>query len=123
MVREAEANASEDARRRQEIEVRNSTDALVYSTQRALTEHGAKLSDGERSAVEHALTEAREALAGEDTDRIRRAQEELTRVAQTLATAAQRPAPGGDGGQPAGGPAQEDVVDAEFRDVDERKAS
>jgi molecular chaperone DnaK len=123
MVREAEANANEDARRRQEIEVRNTTDALVYSTQRALAEHGAKLTDPERAEVEQALNGAREALAGEDTERIRRAQEELTRAAQTLASAAERPAPGGDGGQPPGGPGKDDVVDAEFRDVDERKAS
>ena len=77
------------------------------------------------AGVEQALTSAREALAGEDIQRIRRAQEELTRVAQTLATAAQRPAPGGggDGGQPQGEAARDDVVDAEFRDVDERKAS
>ena len=78
MVREAEANAAEDARRRQEIELRNQTDSLVYSTERALQEHGAKLSEGDRQAIEQALTEAREALKGEDGERIRRAQESLT---------------------------------------------
>jgi len=127
MVREAEANAGEDARRREEIELRNTTDALVYSTQRLLTEHGAKLAEGERTTIEQALTAARDALAGEDTDRIRRAQEELTRVGQTLASAAQRPGPGGAGGSGGAttpdGPGKEDVVDAEFTDVDQRKAS
>src|SRR3989475_8202830 len=83
MVKEAEANASEDARRRQEIELRNQTDALVYSTERALAEHGAKLSDSERSAVEQALGEAREGLESDDTERMRRAQEGLGRVAGT----------------------------------------
>ena len=64
MVKEAEANASEDARRRQEIELRNQTDALVYSTERALAEHGAKLSESERRALEQALNEARGGAEG-----------------------------------------------------------
>src|SRR5712664_2087464 len=74
MVKEAEANASDDARRRQEIELRNQTDTLVYSTERALAEHGAKLADAERSTVEQALNEAREAVKGDDIERIRRSQ-------------------------------------------------
>jgi molecular chaperone DnaK len=127
-VREAEANAAEDARRRQEIELRNQTDALVYSTQRTLTEHQAALADTERQAVEQALEDAREALKGEDIERVRRAQDALTRAAQTLAQAASRGAarPGGatagprTGGRP--GPQDGEVVDAEFEDTDERKA-
>ena len=67
MVKEAEANAAEDARRRQEIELRNQTDALVYSTERALVEHGGKLAEADREAIEEALSEAREALKGEDS--------------------------------------------------------
>jgi molecular chaperone DnaK len=127
MVREAEANASEDARRRQEIEVRNQTDALLYQTERALAEHGAKLAEAERSTVEGALNDAREALKGDDVERIRRAQDALTRVSQTLAEAMRRqPASGGgDGaaGRPPGAPG-DDVVDAEFEDTNEqRKAS
>jgi molecular chaperone DnaK len=122
MVREAEAHASEDARRRQEIELRNQTDALVYSTERSLAEHGPKLSGSERAAVEQALNDAREALKSEDIERIRRAQENLTRVARTLAEAMAR-APQGAGPQAGGQPAEGDVVDAEFEDTDERKAS
>ena len=72
MVKEAEANASDDARRRQEIELRNQTDTLVYTTERALSEHGAKLTESERSALEAALAEAREALKGADAERLRR---------------------------------------------------
>ena len=64
MVKEAEANASEDARRRQEIELRNQTDALVYSTERALAEHGAKLADAERASVEQALERGARGLEG-----------------------------------------------------------
>src|SRR5207249_2658738 len=80
-------NAAEDAQRRQEIEVRNETDALVYSVQRSLAEHGAKLDAGERVMVEQAMSEAREALQGQDIERIRRAHDGLNRAAQTLAQA------------------------------------
>jgi molecular chaperone DnaK len=124
-VREAEANAAEDARRRQEIELRNQTDSLVYSTQRALAQHGTALSDGERQEVERALEEARAALQGEDMERLRRAQESLMRAAQTLTQAASRGAAAGAGaGRPPGssGSQDGDVVDADFEDTDERKA-
>src|SRR5262249_22709783 len=124
MVKEAEAHASEDARRREEIELRNHTDALLYSTERSLTEHGAKLSEAERAAIEQALGEAREAVKGDDLERIRRAQENLTNASRTLSEAAYREARGGANGpqgpQGSGAP-QDDVVDAEFRNVDDRK--
>jgi molecular chaperone DnaK len=126
-VREAEVNAAEDARRRQEIELRNQTDALVYSTQRTLAEQGGALDVGERQAVERALEEARAALQADDIERVRRAHEELTRASQTVAQAAARgggrrgaPAAGRTGGAP--GPEDGEVVDAEFEDTDERKA-
>src|SRR5207249_1028950 len=125
MVKEAEAHAQDDAQRRQEIQLRNETDALAYSVQRLLAEQGAKLSDTERSEAERALTEARDALQSGDMDRVRRAQETLTRASQTLSGAAARQptsAPRG-GGQPSGAPSDGDVVDAEFHDVDERKSA
>jgi molecular chaperone DnaK len=122
MVKEAEANASDDARRRQEIELRNQTDTLVYSTERALAEHGAKLADAERSTVEQALNEAREAVKGDDIERIRRSQESLSRVSKTLADAVYRESRGGGSGpQSSGAPKNGDVVDAEFRNIDDRK--
>jgi molecular chaperone DnaK len=121
MVKEAEAHASEDARRREEIELRNQTDALVYSTERSLTEHGAKLAEGERSAIERALGEAREALKGDDVERIRRAQESLTQVSRTLAETLYRQTTSGAGRETPGGPKEGDVVDAEFEDASDRK--
>jgi len=126
MVREAEANAADDARRRQEIELRNQTDALVYQTERALAEHRSKLSDSERQSVEQALTDAREALRGEDVDRIRRAQDALTRASQILAEAMRRQPTTADASsaRPTGAPGGDDVVDADFEDTNEqRKAS
>jgi len=127
MVREAEANAAEDARRRQEIELRNQTDALVYSTERTLAEQGANLPEPDRRAVEQALNEAREALKGEDSDKIRRAQDNLTRVAQTLAEAMRRQSSSGaNGGQGGAGGSRgsqtDDVVDAEFKDASDPKS-
>ncbi len=122
MVKEAEANASDDARRRQEIELRNQTDTLVYSTERALAEHGAKLADAERSTVEQALNEAREAVKGDDIERIRRSQESLSRASKALADAVYRESRGGGSGpQSSGAPKNGDVVDAEFRNIDDGK--
>ncbi len=125
MVREAEANASEDARRRQEIELRNQVDGLIYATERALAEHGGKLSGPDRTVIEQALNEAREAVKGEDAQRMRKAQDNLTRVSQMLAEAASRGGPTEPGAGPqgaAGGGQDGEVIDAEFKDADDRKA-
>jgi molecular chaperone DnaK len=125
MVKEAEAHATEDAQRRQEIELRNQADSLVYTTERTLAEHGAKLSETERHAVEEALNEAREALKGDDVERIRRAQDNLTRASRALADAMYRQTTtNGPAGGPgaSGAPPQGDVVDAEFKDADDRKS-
>jgi len=129
MVREAEAHAAEDARRKQEIELRNQTDSLVYSTERTLNEHGAKLSEADRKAIESALAEAREALKGDDIERIKRAQANLTQASHRLAEimyreAQARASQAGDGrpgGGQAGGPKEGEVVDAEFEDLGDKK--
>src|SRR5438874_3619351 len=85
LVKEAESNAAEDTKRKAEIETRNQADSLVYSTERTLTEHGAKLAEADRKAVEEALGEAKEALKGEDVERIKRAQDTLTHASHKLA--------------------------------------
>ncbi len=130
MVKDAEANAAEDAKRKQEIEVRNQTDTLVYSTERTLAEHGAKLNEADKKAIEDALAEAREALKGEDTERMKRAQDAVTRAAHKLAeimyreTQARGPEAGGTApgdGRGASGPKEGEVVDAEFEDLGQKK--
>jgi molecular chaperone DnaK len=127
LVRDADAHAAEDARRKEEVELRNQTDALVYSTERSLAEHGAKLAENERQPVEQALAEAKEALRADDPERIRRAHESLTRVAQTLAQAASREVRSPGGPQPGaaasggGAPGEGDVVDAEFEDTSDQQ--
>jgi molecular chaperone DnaK len=128
MVKDAEANAADDARRKQEIEVRNQTDSLVYSTERTLSEHGSKLPEADRKAIEDALGETKEALKGEDLERMKQAQETLTKASHKLAEVMYREAqaqaaPGADG-QPskgAAGPKEGEVVDAEFEDLGEKK--
>ena len=130
MKKEAEAHAAEDARRREEIELRNQTDSLVYSTERTLRDHGEKITAEDKQGIEGALGEAREALKGDDLERIKRAQEALTKVSHKLAEVmyreAQAATPGAPGespagGEPEGGSAKGDVIDAEFKDLGEKK--
>ncbi len=133
MVKDAETNAADDVKRKQDIEVRNQADSLVYSTERTLGEHGAKLGDADRKAVEEALSEAREALKGEDVERITRAQENLTRTSHKLAEVMYREAQGqaqagpqagpprADGGAAPGAAKEGEVVDADFEDLGDKK--
>jgi molecular chaperone DnaK len=131
MMKEAESNAADDARHKEQIEVRNQTDSLVYSTERSLGEHGSKLAEGDRKAIEDALGEAKEALKTEDIDRMKRAQESLMRTAQKLGEVmyqqsqqGQPGAPGagtGAGAGASGGAKDGEVVDAEFEDLGDKK--
>jgi molecular chaperone DnaK len=129
MKKEAEVHAAEDAKYRQEIEVKNRADSLVYTTERTLREHGDKVSAEDKQSIETALNAAREALKSDDLDRIKRAEEDLQKASHKLAEVMYREAqakaqssgdPGaGDAGQ-AGGQ-KGDVVDAEFEDLGEKK--
>jgi molecular chaperone DnaK len=125
MVGEAEAHADEDKKRREEIEVKNQADSLVYSTERTLAEHGDKVPAADKSAIEDAMKEVREALTTDDVERIRRATDALTRashkIAEVLYKEAQAKGPSGTSGA---GPSQDrprtaegEVVDAEFEDL------
>jgi len=131
MKKEAEANAVEDARQREGIQIRNDGDSLVYGTEKSLREHGDKVSAELKQATEAALTELREALKADDLDRIKKAHGALTQAAHKLAEAMYReteakaqpgaagaPEPGAAGG---GAAPKGDVVDAEFEDLGEKK--
>ncbi len=130
MIREAEEHAEEDRRRREEAEVRNQADNVVYQTEKSLKEHGDKLSEADRRSVEEALSEAKEALKGSDVQRIRSASERLMTASQKFAEvlyrqAQQSQAAGQAAGQGGGtGPTsgEGDVVDAEVVDDDEASA-
>jgi molecular chaperone DnaK len=117
MVKEAESNAADDARRREEIELRNQVDTVVYQTERELKERGAQLSDEERRTIQQRIDEAREALRGDDQSRLTRARDGLTQAAETLAQAASRQATGGGpSSQQQGSSTTPGVVDAELVD-------
>jgi len=130
MKREAEAHAAEDAKNREAIEVKNQADSLVYSTERTLREHGDKVSASDKQAIESALNDVREALKTDDLDRIKRTQETLTAASHKLAEVMYREAQAGAPsapGEPSGSSpnppkgADGDVVDAEFKDLGEKK--
>jgi molecular chaperone DnaK len=126
MVREAESNAEEDKKRRQEIEVKNQADSLAYSIERQLAEQGEKVPAADKSAIEAAIKEVREALKADDTTRIRQASEALTKASHRMAEVLYREAQAKQqGGGPTGSTASDgktrtaegEVVDAEFEDL------
>ncbi|HEY7137079.1 MAG TPA: molecular chaperone DnaK [Acidimicrobiia bacterium] len=133
MVREAEAHADEDRKRREEAEARNAADSLVFQTEKLLKEQGDKVQPEERTKIEDALKTLKDALAGPDIDQVRHAHEALLgasqEFAQRLYAAAQQQqaaggAAGGTGGPGAGGasqPSDDEVADAEIVD-DEQSA-
>jgi molecular chaperone DnaK len=133
MMKEAESNAAEDAKHKEQIEVRNQTDSLVYSTERSLGEHGSKLGEADRKAIEDALGEAKDALKTEDLERMKRAQDTLMKAAHKLGEVMYQESqaqgqPGGAGagagnaGARSGGPKEGEVVDAEFEDLGDKKS-
>jgi molecular chaperone DnaK len=122
MVRDAESHAEDDKRRRDEAEVRNTADSLVYQTEKVLREHGDKITGGEKDAVEGALTELKSAIDGDDMDRIRQATEALMTASQSFSQKLYESASAEDAASGAtAAPNDDDVVDAEI--VDEDRAS
>ncbi len=121
MVKEAESHAAEDHKRRQEIELRNQADALVYNTEKTLTEHREKIPVSEVNAVEGTIKDTKEAMESGDTGRIREKMELLTKASHHLAeimyqqTSAKQKPPSSGGGEAQPRP-DDDVVDAEFEE-------
>jgi len=122
MVRDAEAHAEEDRRRREEAEIRNDADARVYQTDKLLMDqggHGAAKGP-ERDAVEEALAQLKQVLTGSDLEAIKAATERLNATLQPFAQRLYDATSGGGPNGAAGGPTDDDVVDAEI--VDEERA-
>ncbi len=120
--REAESHASEDAKRRESVEIRNSADTLAYSAEKTLRENAEKIPADLKERVEAGIKDVRDALATEDVDRIREAMEELSLRMQEIGQAIYGASPNGatDGGAPGGESAgREDpsTVEGEFREV------
>ena len=134
MVKDAEAHADEDKRKREEAEVRNRGDQMIYSTEKLLRELGDKVSADDRTQIERAAADLREALDGQDLERIRSATQALQEASYKLSemlyrqaagtSASQAPPPGGEAPgpeEPSAGPEPggEDVVEGEYRKVDD----
>jgi molecular chaperone DnaK len=130
MMKDAEAHASEDEKRKAAIEARNRLDGLVYSVEKSLGEHKAKLDAAAISEIESALSEAKSALGGEDVEAMNRAHDRLMQASHKLAEVlytstasggeqASSAAAGSDGTASAAG--EENVIDAEYVDVEDDK--
>jgi molecular chaperone DnaK len=129
MVRDAEAHAAEDKKRKETVEARNHLDTLIYSTEKSLNEHGGDVDAGVKENIAEALRTAKEALDGQDADAMRKAAEHLSQSSHKLAEAmyakasqqqaAQKTAENEDGKGDSGGKKKDDVVDADFTEVKE----
>jgi len=127
MARDAEAHAAEDRRRREEVEARNRADAMVYNVEKMLKEHRDKISESDAKAVEEAVAETKKAIASGSAAEINAAADRLTQASHKLAEAMYRATAQTGGGAAGAGPqapreeTKDNVVDAEFVDVDDKK--
>ena len=118
MVKDAEANAAADKKRREAVDAKNHADALVHSTEKALAEHGSKVAETERRAIEDAVSDLKEALKGDDAEAIKAKTNTLSQASMKLGEAMYRQQAESDAAKDA---AKDDVVDAEFTEVDDDK--
>jgi len=130
MARDAESHKSDDSRKKEEIEARNKADAMVYNVEKMLKEHRGKISESDAKGVETAVEDVKKAIADGNLETINSATDKLTQASHKLAEAmykAESATPNGaQGGQPGGAEQsqekpKDDVVDAEFVDVDDKK--
>ncbi|MEK9280646.1 molecular chaperone DnaK [Bradyrhizobium sp. ISRA442] len=118
MVKDAEANAAADKQRREAVDAKNHADALVHSTEKALAEHGSKVGESERRAIEDAVSDLKEALKGNDAEAIKAKTNTLAQASMKLGEAMYKQQAEADAAKDA---AKDDVVDAEFTEVDDDK--
>lgn len=119
MVKDAEAHAEEDKKQKEEVEVRNQTDSLCYSTEQTLNELGDKVSADVKSKAEAAIADAKKALEGSDVEAIKAAGESLQSVAYELAQVVYADAQQQTDGVAGAQSADDDVVDADYEVVDD----
>ena len=126
MVKDAESHAEEDKKHKDEIEVRNQTDSLCYSTEQTLKDLGDKVPEDQRKNVQDAVDAAKKALEGTDIDAIKAAGEKLQEASHKLAEVVysntqEQTAGGNAGASNAGSGSADDVVDADYEVVDDDK--
>jgi molecular chaperone DnaK len=118
MVKEAEANAAADKVRKELVEAVNGADSLIHSTEKALSEHGDKVDDATKAAIQSALDELKSAKDGTDPEAIREKTNALAQASMKLGEAMYAAQQGaGEDGASADAPADDGVVDAEFEEV------
>ena len=126
MVKDAEAHAEEDRKRKEVIELRNQLDSIIYATEKTLNEHKAKIPASDVKAIEDALSEGKKALEKENVDDMKRALDNINKASHKMAevmyqTAAQAGAQPGPAGAGAGAKKEGEVVEAEFVDEENRR--
>jgi len=130
MVKDAEVNKAEDEKRKALVEARNQGDALVHSTEKAMGEHGDKVGPDEKTAIEAATAALKEALKGDDVEGIKEKTNTLAQASMKLGEAmykaqqsegAAADAAADGAGKNGSGPAEDNVVDADFEEVDDNK--
>ena len=124
MVKEAELNKDADKKKRESVDVRNQADTLIHSTEKNLKEHGAKISDAEKKAIEDSSSSLKEALKGEDIEDIKKKTESLVQASMKLGEAIyksqeKKPDSSKDGDKNDEGKKDDNVVDADFEEVKE----
>ncbi|MDB2515281.1 molecular chaperone DnaK [Candidatus Pelagibacter bacterium] len=124
MVKEAEANKDADKKKRESVDVRNQADTLIHSTEKNLKEHGAKISDTEKKAIEDSSSSLKEALKGEDVEDIKKKTESLVQASMKLGEAIyksqeKKPDSSKQGDKNDEGKKDDNVVDADFEEVKE----
>jgi molecular chaperone DnaK len=121
MVQDAEAHAEEDRKFHQLVTARNSADAIVHATRSSLKEMGDKISEDERKNVESAIENVEEAMKGDDKDAIESAVEKLSEAGQVIHQKAAEQEQAQEQAPADAAAGDDDVVDAEFEEVDEDK--
>jgi molecular chaperone DnaK len=130
MVKDAEAHAAEDKKRRELVEARNQGEALIHATEKSVKEHGDKVPAADKQGIETAIEALRTALSGDDAEVIKARTTDLMQASMKLGeamyAAAQAANEGGGeaapgaGGEAGGGPKKDDVIDADFQEVDDQ---
>ena len=131
MVKEAEANKEADKQKRETVDARNQADSIIFSTEKSLKEHGDKISEEEKKAIETGVSDLRNALKGTDTEEIKKKTQDLIQVSMKLGEAVYKsqqkdaPVKPGDPDEPGSKESKKDdkenVVDADFEDVKDDK--
>jgi molecular chaperone DnaK len=119
MVKDAESHAADDKKRKEAVEAKNSAEALLHETEKTLGEHGAKLADADRRAIENAMANLREALKGDNAAAITAKLNVLQRASGKLGEAIYANPQNSTGA--AAEPGSDNIVDAEFTEDDTQK--